>query len=279
MNRFLPRSWPGASDLGVFLLCCSLFTAGCGGRGSDEAEPESGRDAAGEAGPSADSYPPGPNAPRGTSESGTASDASSANERSSEFVLPPGEIPDSREDGDGEPVRGLEMPAEDNSASDTGSASRTPSATSAAEVRFATWDEIEQSARSSGQITVVDLWSLACPPCLKEFPGLVRLHEELGDRVRCIGVDLDFDGRQTRPPESYQPQVTEFLHSVDADFENYISQTPIDDVLAEVGAVSIPTVLIYDVEGNLVQQFVDSGETAGFTYDDDILPLIRQLAG
>lgn len=193
----------------------------------------------------------------------------------SDFTLPPDDMP---AEGRGEDAAGtpeFRLPPElpgDESSSAVGPASGDGPA-------LASWAEVKRSVETGGRVTVVDLWSLACPPCLEEFPGLVALHEEMGGRVRCVGVDLDFDGRRTRPAESYRPRVTEFLRSVDANFENYISTTPIDDVLADVDAVSIPTVLVYDADGTLVRRFVDAGDTAGFSYEDDVTPFVRKLAG
>jgi hypothetical protein len=70
-----------------------------------------------------------------------------------------------------------------------------------------------------------------------------------------------------------------FLSSVGADFDNYLCNTPSDDVFAEVGLPSIPAVLVYDANGNLVKQFVDAGETIGFSYDTDVIPFVKKLAG
>lgn len=195
---------------------------------------------------------------------------------------PPGSIelpPDA--DINGEPATpavsppapaGLEMP-KGIEPTDTGSND------SKSEIRYATWQQIEQTATSTGKITVVDLWSLVCEPCIKEFPGLVRLHQQFGDRVQCIAVDVDFDGRKTRPPETYEERVTSFIDSVGAKFPTYISRTPSDDVYAANQLASIPAVLIYDADGKLVQIFEDAGDTAGFTYEKDIAPLVKKLAG
>ena len=157
----------------------------------------------------------------------------------------------------------------------------TPTASSAAvELLYGTWDEIETIAQSTGKITVVDVWSLACEPCLKEFPGLVELHKSLGGSVQCIAVDIDFDGRKSRPPEYYEDRVLSFLQGVGASgFPIYISQTPSDDVFAATELVSIPAVLVYDSDGKMARVFVDAGETAGFTYQDDVIPLVTKLAG
>ncbi len=171
---------------------------------------------------------------------------------------------------------GLELPT-DAELDSTGATD--PGTTSASDIRFATWPQIQQEATSTGKVTVVDLWSLVCEPCLKEFPGLVRIHQDFGDRVQCIAVDVDFDGRKTRPPETYQDRVTAFIDSVGATFPTYISQTPSDDVYAANNLASIPAVLVYGADGQLVEVFEDAGETAGFSYEEDIIPLVEKLAG
>jgi thiol-disulfide isomerase/thioredoxin len=134
-------------------------------------------------------------------------------------------------------------------------------------------------ARTSGRVTVVDLWSLACEPCLKEFPGLVRLHQTMGSSVQCIAVDVDFDGRTSRPPEHYEDRVTSFLEGVGASgFPSFICRTPSDDVFAAANLASIPAVLIFSAEGEVSKVFVDAGDTAGFTYQNDVLPWVSDLA-
>ena len=168
---------------------------------------------------------------------------------------------------------GIQMPANVELPIDSG-------ASSGSKVKYGTWDEIQAVAKSSGRITVVDLWSLACEPCLKEFPGLVRLHQTLGSSVQCIAVDLDFDGRKTRPPEHYEQDVIAFLESVGSpDFPTYISQTPNEDVYAAAKLASIPAVLIYNADGQIVKVFVDTGDSVGFSYEKDIIPLVTKLAG
>jgi thiol-disulfide isomerase/thioredoxin len=144
-------------------------------------------------------------------------------------------------------------------------------------LRAAPWDQITQAITSTGRITVVDVWSLACEPCLKEFPGLVAIHRDMGDRVACFSVNVDFDGRKTKPAESYRPRVEEFLASADAGFVNFLSQTASDDLFAEIEIQSIPAVLIYDAQGKLIRTFSDVGADAGFTYAENILPFLTQL--
>lgn len=141
----------------------------------------------------------------------------------------------------------------------------------------ATWEQITSAVAKTNRVTVVDLWSLACEPCLKEFPGLVKIHNEMGKQVACFSVNLDFDGRRTKPAESYRTRAQAFLSSVKATFPNYLSQTPSDDAFAAAGIDSIPAVMIFDASGKLVRTFSDVGEDAGFTYEKNIIPFVSNL--
>ncbi|HBJ37126.1 MAG TPA: TlpA family protein disulfide reductase [Planctomycetaceae bacterium] len=144
-------------------------------------------------------------------------------------------------------------------------------------LKAADWEEIKSQATKTGKVTVVDVWSLACEPCLKEFPGLVAIDRDMGDSVACFAVDSDFDGRKTKPAESYRPRVEAFLKSVNAKFPNFLCTTPSDELFTELEIESIPAVLIFDSKGKLVRKFVDAGDDAGFTYHDNIVPFLKEL--
>lgn len=144
-------------------------------------------------------------------------------------------------------------------------------------VMIAPWDEIAAAVKGSGKLTVVDVWSLACEPCMKEFPGLVNLHQQYGEQLNCVSVNVDFDGRRTHPPEGYTTQVQQFLNFNNAELNNYICATPSDMVFETLDIVSIPAVLIFDAQGNEITRFVDAGDTRGFTYERNVAPAIEKL--
>ncbi len=141
----------------------------------------------------------------------------------------------------------------------------------------ATWPEIQQRIASTGKVCVVDLWSLSCEPCLKEFPGLVKLHDEYGDDVVCFAVSVDFDGRKTKPAEMYRPRVEAFLASMTASLESFLSVTPSEELFENLNIPSIPAVLVYDQTGALVRKFVDAGDDVGFGYERNVVPLVKAL--
>lgn len=163
---------------------------------------------------------------------------------------------------------------DDGAVADDGSANL---ADVAVDLSILSWADIRDAATKTGKVTVVDLWSLSCAPCLAEFPNLVALQKRYPDRVCAIGANLDFDGRRSKPPETYEPRVRAFLQSAKAEFANYIVSTPAEDVYAAADVSSIPSVLVFDAQGNLVGKFSDSGATLGFSYEKDIHPLVERL--
>lgn len=145
------------------------------------------------------------------------------------------------------------------------------------DVRFATWDQLLSVASSTGKVTVVDLWSLSCTPCLKKFPELVDLKRRYPDQIEAIGANADFDGREKFPPACYREDVERFLDTVEADFPNFILETPCEDLHRNLGIASLPAVFVFSSDGKLVKRFCDVGATKGFTYQDDIMPLVERL--
>ncbi|MCP4885594.1 MAG: TlpA family protein disulfide reductase [Planctomycetaceae bacterium] len=260
--------------IGASLSGWILLAVGCGGDDSPEgitvSPPDPAEPAGGDAGSEVADAPGGIELPAGGEEVERPSGGGG-------LELPAGDdLPDREESNSQESNGGggIEMPA--NVEIPESSSSESPVNPA---VRYATWEAIQQEVTSNGKVTVVDLWSLTCEPCLKEFPGLVQLHKTYGAKVRCVAVDLDYDGRKSRPPNFYEERVIAFLESVQASgFPIFISETPSDDVFAATKLISIPAVLIYDESGTLVKSFVDAGPDAGFSYQEDVVPYVEQLA-
>ena len=170
---------------------------------------------------------------------------------------------------------GLDLPNVEIPPAETNQQSSASSTT----VQYASWEDIHEQAKSTGRVTVVDLWSLACDPCIEEFPGLVSLDQTQGGKVTCIGVNVDYYGSKRSPPETFEKDATAFLSSVNAKFDNYICSTSSDEIYEKLELVSIPAVLVFDANGKEVKRFVDAGEGSGFTYEKDIIPLVKKMVG
>ena len=90
-----------------------------------------------------------------------------------------------------------------------------PAAIGAVEVRLVDHEALMAAVSASrGRIVVLDCWSTSCPPCVKEFPGLVKLAAAHPDDVTCLSLSLDYDG--VGRPENALPAVRRFLTDVGA---------------------------------------------------------------
>ena len=140
------------------------------------------------------------------------------------------------------------------------------------ELRLVDHGEIEaERARHAGKVVVLDCWSTSCPPCVREFPGLVRLQERFGDQVACISLSFDYEGIGS--PEDAVPRVSGFLEEVGAGgITNLMSREDADVVSRKMEIVSVPAVFVWNRDGSLAQRFDDeqSAKELGraFTYDD-----------
>lgn len=129
-----------------------------------------------------------------------------------------------------------------------------------------------------GKIVVMDLWATYCPPCVQEFPGLVKLHREHGDQVVCISVSLDYQGFEDEPVESCRERVLTFLKKMNAQFENILLSTDSETVLVkEIGTGSIPVVYVFDRNGEKAAEFPDPNNPDEFTYEGHIIPVVEKL--
>lgn len=294
------RTRSGTLFVSLAIILAAGVLVGCGGSTDQSGPADDGPTATSESetGGNGPATPPSGDGSAGSAatDASTTQSDSVGPDSGAGLQLPDDTVPDATvpgegtpaDDGSGGPAKpgdgGIEMP-ELNAPANKVPANADPADSSGpvgatdVDLKFASWKEIESHAKTTGKITVVDLWSTVCEPCVKEFPGLVRLSKTMTDQVTCIGVSVDYDGRKTRPPESYADRVGAFLGAVGAEFDNFVCNTPSDDVYSTVGLPSIPAVLIYNEKGELVKQFVDSGDTIGFSYEKDIIPFVESLAG
>lgn len=139
----------------------------------------------------------------------------------------------------------------------------------------------ELIASKRGQVVVVDIWSTTCPPCIRELPHLVELHEKHADSgVTCMTVSCDYLGLEDETPEALRDKVLGVLRKIGATFDNVLLSDPADDFFTEIDLASIPAVYVYNTDGELVTRFDnDTGRFGddGFTYEEDIVPLVEKL--
>lgn len=126
-------------------------------------------------------------------------------------------------------------------------------------------------AAHRGRVVVLDCWSTSCPPCVREFPGLVALAERHPDEVVCMSLSFDYEG--LGGPEDVQPRVRTFLEAVGARrIVNMIGSVDSDTLARAVDIVGVPAVFVYGRDGLLVERFDEDSARRRlgrpFTYDD-----------
>lgn len=122
-----------------------------------------------------------------------------------------------------------------------------------------------------GKVVVLDCWSTSCPPCIKEFPGLVALADKYGKDVVCLSLAFDYDG--VGKPEDVLPPVREFLQQVGAGkVHNMLGRDEADKLYEHFDLVSVPAVYVWKPDGSLARRFDDddAAKRLGrpFTYAD-----------
>ena len=173
-------------------------------------------------------------------------------------------------------VRGIA--AEEKTAKDS---SKAEPAKSKVSLKIVDWDEtLKLVAAHKGQVVVLDAWSTSCPPCMKEFPNLVKLHRKYGGKeVVCMSLSCDYAGIKNKPPEYYRERVLKFLDKQEAGFQNLLSSIPSEELFDKMGISSIPAVYVYGTDGKLAKRFDNEqakAEDDNFTYAD-INKLVEEL--
>lgn len=130
---------------------------------------------------------------------------------------------------------------------------------------------MQEVERHRGKVVVLDCWSTSCPPCVKEFPGLVKLAAAHGERVQCLSLCFDFDG--LGKPADLLPPVQAFLEKVGAgQVVNLLSSEEADSLSAKLDLVSVPAIYVWKPDGSLAVRYDDDMAARelgrGFTYAD-----------
>jgi thiol-disulfide isomerase/thioredoxin len=139
----------------------------------------------------------------------------------------------------------------------------------------------------SGKVVVVDCWTTYCDPCMKEFPGLLRLQEKYGDKVVCISVSLNFSGADGTKPEDDKEAVMEFLTKQNATIMNVLSSTPDETFFQAVknefkldeAPAGVPIILVLDQDGKLARRWdtTNLGGEGEFSYAKNVDPVVEKL--
>lgn len=123
---------------------------------------------------------------------------------------------------------------------------------------------VEEVKSQRGKVVAVDVWATWCPPCMKNFPHLVGLHQKYKDQgLVCVSVSLDLSVY----PQDGKMRSEKFLTEKKATFPNYLLEDPIK-VLEENWKTSGPPVwFVFDRQGRRVGKFTSDDQDRPIDYD------------
>ncbi len=123
---------------------------------------------------------------------------------------------------------------------------------------------------NKGSALLVNFWATWCPPCVKEFPDLVKLNNAYKDKgLKVIFVSLD-DATDT------ETKLKPFLEKHGVDFTTYQGIFPkpeeLTDVIDKDWGGEIPVTYFYNKEGKKTASFI-----GGKKYEDFEKEVIKLL--
>lgn len=105
---------------------------------------------------------------------------------------------------------------------------------------------------------VLNFWASWCPTCIAEMPDFEEVHQQLGDQVVFLGVNMQEVSREAAEALVRETGVTYRL--VD---------DPTGEIFRRFGGVAMPTTVFITAEGTIAQVH------AGAIFADDLLALIE----
>jgi len=127
---------------------------------------------------------------------------------------------------------------------------------------YTTFDGEEASvADYAGTPMVVNFFASWCVPCVREMPAFEQVHQDVGDQVAFVGVNV-------------QDSETEGQAIVDDTGITYdVGRDPDGSLLASFGGVAMPTTVLVDADGTIVRVLsgATSAEELRAAIDEDLL--------
>lgn len=103
-----------------------------------------------------------------------------------------------------------------------------------------------------GQVLILDFWATWCGPCKMEIPHLIELQEKYRDQgLTVIGITYDDNPDRDVPPYAAEVGM------------NYVNVRADDALKAKYAVIGLPTLVIYDRDGNEVMKrpgYIEKGQ-------------------
>ena len=136
-----------------------------------------------------------------------------------------------------------------------------PGGDPAPEVTFDYFDGSEGSlADFAGTPLVLNFWASWCPACVAEMPDFQAVHQQLGDDVVFLGLDMQDISRES---------ALDLIQSTGVDY--VLADDPTGEIFQAFGGFSMPTTVFINEAGEIVDTH------NGTIFADDLTAKINEL--
>lgn len=108
-------------------------------------------------------------------------------------------------------------------------------------------NDIDNSVFKNHDLTIINLWSPFCGPCVEEMPDLQKIQDEYKDKVKVIGLLSKMDEKDA--PET--------LKSKNITYTNIVANKDLESIVNSFDY--IPVTLFVDSEGKILDTFIPGG--------------------
>ena len=105
----------------------------------------------------------------------------------------------------------------------------------------------QRLADLKGKWVVVNFWATWCAPCVKEIPDIAAFAKAQGDKVRVLGVALDWD--ETGKREADERKVKAFAKKVGLTYPLVLGDAKSEKFFGRLKG--LPTTIVYDPAGKV----------------------------
>ncbi len=102
--------------------------------------------------------------------------------------------------------------------------------------------ETTSLAAYAGEPLVVNFWASWCPPCIAEMPDLERVHQDVADEVRFIGLNT----------QDSLPAAEELVVETGVTYD--LGLDPDGELFRAFGVTSMPSTFFVDADGRIVHR-------------------------